>query len=109
MLVNEGIARVERNGEGWCEAELFRIKGELLQRQGDDNEAEIAFRRAIAVAHGQEAKLLELRAALSLARLWPVHSCPTAVKQLITSLYQWFSEGFDLPDLLAARAFMAQI
>lgn len=108
-LVNEGIARVERSGEGWCEAALFRIKGELLQMQGDVIEAEIAFRRAIAVAHGQEAKLLELRAALSLARLWPAHSCPTEVKQLITSLYQWFSEGFDLPDLVAARALIQEL
>jgi len=108
-LVNEGIARVGRSGEGWCEAELFRIKGELLQMQGEVIEAEIAFRRAIAIARGQEAKLLELRAALSLARLWPTHSRPTELKQLITSLYQWFSEGFDLPDLVAARALMAQM
>jgi predicted ATPase len=109
MLVNEGITRVERGGEGWCEPELFRIKGELLQMQGEVIDAEIAFRRALAVAHRQEAKLLELRAALSLARLWPAHSCPMEVKQLITSLYHWFSEGFDLPDLLAARAFIAQM
>jgi DNA-binding SARP family transcriptional activator/predicted ATPase len=108
-LVDEGIARVERSGEGWCEAELFRIKGELLQLQGEVIEAEIAFRHAIAVAQRQEARLLELRAALSLARLWPVHACPTDVRQLIASLYQWFSEGFDLPDLLAARAFLAQM
>jgi DNA-binding SARP family transcriptional activator/DNA-binding XRE family transcriptional regulator len=109
MLVNEGIVRVERGGEGWCEPELFRIKGELLQLQGDVAEAEIAFRRAIAVAHEQEAKFLELRAALSLAQLWPAHSCPKEVKQLISSLYQWFSEGFDLPDLLAARALLEEL
>jgi DNA-binding SARP family transcriptional activator/predicted ATPase/DNA-binding XRE family transcriptional regulator len=108
-LVNEGIARIERSGEGWCEAELFRIKGELLQMHGKVIEAEIAFRRAIGIAHGQEAKLLELRAALSLARLWPTDSRPTEVKQLITSLYQWFSEGFDLPDLVAARAFLEEL
>jgi predicted ATPase len=108
-LVNEGIAQVDRSGERWCEAELFRIKGELLRMQGEDTEAEVAFRRAIAIAQEQEAKLLELRAALSLARLWPTHSCPTEVKQLITSLYQWFSEGFDLPDLLAAHELITQL
>jgi predicted ATPase len=108
-LVNEGIAQVDRSGERWCEAELFRIKGELLRMQGEDTEAEVAFRRAIAIAQEQEAKLLELRAALGLARLWPTHSCPTEVKQLITSLYQWFSEGFDLPDLLAAHELITQL
>jgi predicted ATPase len=108
-LVNEGIARVERSGEGWCEAELFRIRGELLQMQGEVNAAEVSIRQAIAIAREQKAKLLELRAALSLARLWPTHSCPTAVKQLIVSLYQWFSEGFDLPDLVAARALLEEL
>ncbi len=108
-LVNEAIAQVDQSGERWCEAELFRIKGELLQIQGDVIGAEIAFRRAIDIAEGQEAKLLELRSALSLARLWPAHSCPKEVKQHITSLYQWFSEGFDLPDLVAARAFLEEL
>jgi DNA-binding SARP family transcriptional activator/predicted ATPase/transcriptional regulator with XRE-family HTH domain len=107
MLINEAIAQVGVSGEKWCEAELFRIKAELLRMQGETSEAEIAFRHAIAIAQGQEVKLLELRAALSLARLWPTHACPVEVKQLITSLYKWFSEGFDLPDLLAARAFLA--
>ena len=109
MIVNQGIAQVGLTAEKWCEAELFRIKGELLQMQGKVIEAEIAFRRAIALAYGQEAKLLELRAALSLARLWPNHSCPREVNQLIASLYSWFSEGFDLPDLVAARKFLAQL
>jgi predicted ATPase len=107
--VNEALAQVGRSEEAWCEADMFRIKGELLQMQGEIAEAEVAFRRGIAVAHGQEAKLLELRAALSLARLWPAHSCPTEVKQLVTSLYHWFSDGFDLPDLLAARALLEEL
>jgi predicted ATPase len=109
ILLDEGIARVERGGEGWCEPELFRIKGELLQLRGEVVEAEIAFRRAIAVAHEQQAKLLELRAALRLARLWPTHSRPREVNRLIASLYSWFSEGFDLPDLVAAREFLTQL
>jgi len=108
VLVSDGITQVDQSGEKWCEAELFRIKGKLLQMQGEIIDAEMAFRRAIAIAHGQEAKLLELRAALSLAQLWPTHACPMEIRQLITSLYQWFSEGFDLPDLLAARAFLTQ-
>jgi DNA-binding SARP family transcriptional activator/predicted ATPase/transcriptional regulator with XRE-family HTH domain len=108
-LVNEAIVQVDRSGERWCEADMFRIKGELLRIQGEKAEAEAAFRRAIVIAQGQEAKLLELRAALSLARLWPNDSCPTEVQQRIASLYQWFSEGFDLPDLVAARAFLGEL
>jgi predicted ATPase len=107
-MVNAEIDQVDRSGERWCEAELFRIKGELLQMQGEMGEAEIAFRRAIAIAQGQEAKLLELRAATSLARLWPANSRPMEVNQLIASLYQWFSEGFDLPDLLAAHRLITE-
>jgi DNA-binding SARP family transcriptional activator/predicted ATPase len=107
-LVNGEIDRVDRSGERWCEAELFRIKGELLRMQGETGEAEIAFERAIVIAQGQEVKLLELRSALSLAQLWSAGSRPTEVKQRITSLYQWFSEGFDLPDLVAARTLIAQ-
>jgi predicted ATPase len=108
-LVNEGITLVDLSGERWCEAELFRIKGELLRMLGEDVEAETAFRHGMAVAHGQEAKLLELRAALSLARLWPTNSRPREVKQLIAPLYQWFSEGFDLPDLVSARALIEEL
>lgn len=107
-LVNEVITQVDISGEKWCEAELFRIKGELLRMQEEDAEAEVAFRHAIVIAQGQEAKLLELRAVLSLARLWPTHLRPTEVKQLITSLYKWFSEGFDLPDLVAAHALIQE-
>jgi DNA-binding SARP family transcriptional activator/predicted ATPase len=109
MIVNQGITQVGITREKWCEAELFRIKGELLRMQGEEVEAEAAFRLAIAIARGQEAKLLELRAAISLAQLWPTHLCPTEVKQLINSLYEWFSEGFNLPDLLAARALLEEL
>ena len=109
MLVNEEITLVDQSSEKWCEGELFRIKGELLRRQGESAEAQVALRHAIAIAQGQEARLLELRAALSLARLWPARTCPMEVKQHITSLYQWFSEGFDLPDLVAARAFLKEL
>jgi DNA-binding SARP family transcriptional activator/predicted ATPase len=108
-LVNEVIAQVAQSGEKWCEAELFRIKGELLQMHGEVIEAEIAFRRAIAIAQGQEAKLLELRAATSLARLWQARSRSAEAKQLLVPLYEWFTEGFDTPDLQAARALIAQL
>jgi DNA-binding SARP family transcriptional activator/predicted ATPase/transcriptional regulator with XRE-family HTH domain len=108
-LLNDAIAQIEKTGEKWCEAEMFRIKGELLQIQGDDADAETAFRYAIEIAGRQDAKLLQLRAALSLARLWPTRSRPKDVNQQIASLYQWFSEGFDLSDLSAARALITQL
>lgn len=107
--VNEGIGRVERSGEKWCESELFRIKGVLLQLQREDGEAEIAFRRAIAVAHAQEARLLELRAVLNLAQLWLTNSRAAEAKQLLVPAYEWFTEGFDTPDLQSARALIAQL
>jgi len=109
MLVNQAIAQVDQSGEHWCEAELFRIKGELLHLRRDDAEAEIALSRAFAIAHSQEAKPLELRAATSLARLWHATSRSAEAKQLLVPLYEWFTEGFDTPDLHAARALIAQL
>lgn len=107
MFVNDGIAQVERSGEKWCEAELFRIKGELLRLQGDSAEAEIAFRHAIVIAQKQKAKLLELRAAISLNRLEQSNSGLAAAKEILTKAYDWFTEGFETVDLRTARQLIA--
>ena len=108
-FVNEGIERVEQSGEKWCESELFRIKGDLLLTQRENTEAEIALRHAVIVAQEQEAKLLELRAALSLAQLWFTNSRATEAKQLLIPVYEWFTEGFDTPDLQSARTLITQL
>jgi predicted ATPase len=107
-VLAEGLATADARGERWCEAELHRTKGELLLLRGEDVEAEAAFSRALAVAHSQEAKSLELRAATSLARLWQTQGKPAEARQLLVEIYGWFSEGFDTPDLRDARALLDQ-
>ena len=86
-------------GDLWYEAELYRIKGELLLQQAvpDAPQAEACF---------QQAKSWELRAAMSLARLWHQQGKRAAARQLLAETYGWFTEGFDTPDLQAARALL---
>ena len=108
-LVAEALDAIDRSGEHWCKVELFRIQGELLLRRGENAEAEATFRQALAVARSQEARLLELRAATSLARLWLRQARHAEARQLLAEIYDWFSEGFDTPDLQDARALLAQL
>ena len=106
-MIDETLAQMNKNGEHWREAELVRCKGELLiQWRGNHAEsvaaAEAAFRQAITIAQRQEAKALELRAAVSLARLWQSAGSVREAHQLLTPIYAWFTEGFDTPDLIEA-------
>ena len=95
----------------WWEAEVSRLQGELLLHlpSPDVPQAEAAFRRALDVARHQQAKALELRAALSLARLWQGQGQPTAARQLLAEIYGWFTEGFDTADLQEAKAVLAEL
>ena len=98
--------------EGRCwEAELHRLQGELLLHLPSPAvpQAEAAFLRALAVACRQQAKALELRAALSLARLWQEQGQRAAAHQLLAERYSWFTEGFDTPDLQEAKAVLAEL
>jgi predicted ATPase len=99
-----------QNNEHWWDAELYRLHGELqlLQSEGA-NEVEHVFRRSIEIARSQGAKSLELRAVTSLARLWQANGRSGEAKQLLVPLYEWFTEGFDTPDLQTARAVIAQL
>jgi predicted ATPase len=107
-VVTEALALVDKNDERWWEAELYRLKGELLQQQAvpDVSQAEICFQQALTVARHQQAKSLELRAAMSLARLWQQQGKRTAAYALLTPIYDWFTEGFDTADLQEARALL---
>jgi len=101
-------ARGAPDGERWWEAELHRLTGELLVRRSDGggerrSEPEACFQRALAVARGQEAKSLELRAAMSLARLWQQQGRGAEARELLTPIYGWFTEGLDTADLQDAR------
>jgi predicted ATPase len=101
-LVEDALSRAERTGERWCEAELLRLRGELLLLRGGRNRAvaEAAMRRARAVARRQGARLWELRAAVSLARLGPAGA---RTHRILAPVYDGFTEGFDTPDLIEAR------
>jgi predicted ATPase len=104
----EALALAEKTAERYNEAELYRLKGEmLLARSADDQvEAEGCFHQALAIARRQQARSWELRAAMSLARLWQQQGKRTAARQLLDEIYGWFTEGFDTADLQEARALL---
>jgi predicted ATPase len=95
-VLTEALTRVDTTGERWYEAELYRLKGELLLlQQNSDNqvEAEACFQHAITIARSQQAKSLELRAATSLARLWYQQGKHQEAYDLLAPVYNWFTEG----------------
>lgn len=104
-IVTEALDRVEESGEGWFEAELHRIMGELILQlpKPDPIAAGAQFGHAAAIARQQGAKLWELRAATRLARLWREQGRPGEAHDLLTPLYGQFTEGFGTADLQAAR------
>jgi tetratricopeptide (TPR) repeat protein len=103
------LAESRQNNEHWWDAEIHRLRGELLWAQGATfGEVEAAFHRALEIAQNQQAKSFELRAATSLARLWQATSRPSDAKHLLTPVYAWFTEGFDTPDLQTAQALLSQ-
>ncbi|MGY3035664.1 putative ATPase [Bradyrhizobium sp. USDA 4354] len=110
-LVEKALERAEESGERWFEAELHRIMGELMLRlpTADASAAEARFRHAAAIARQQGAKLWELRAATSLARLWREQDRYAEARDLLGPLYSQFTEGFATPDLEAARTILREI
>jgi predicted ATPase len=105
-LLDEALQIVERAGERWFAAELNRHKGQLLLRQGQPEAAEELYRKALSIAREQEAKLWELRAAASLARLRRDQGRPAEARDLLAPVYGWFTEGFATPDLKDAKALL---
>jgi predicted ATPase len=101
-LLDEAIALATPTKERIFEAELHRMRGEVLLAQ-DEAAAEASFERALLIARHQSAKLWELRAAVSLARLWRDQGRSDKATDLLASVYGWFTEGFATPDLQAAR------
>jgi predicted ATPase len=90
---------------------LHRLKGELLlgQSSPDEHQAEARFHQALNIAHRQQAKSLELRAAMSLSRLWQRQGKPAEARQLLAEVYGWFTEGFDTADLQEAKAMLEEL
>ena len=110
-VLAEALTLADKTGEGWYEPELYRLKGTLLlQRSADHHaEAQACFQQAIAVARRQQAKSWELRAAMSLSRLWQRQGQCAAARELLAPIYGWFTEGFDTPDLQEAKALLTEI
>jgi predicted ATPase len=108
-LLNDALQIVATTGERWFAAELNRHKGQLLLRQGHSEAAEELYRKALRIAEDQEAKLWELRAAASLARLRRDQSCRAEARDLLAPVYAWFTEGFDTADLKDAKALLAEL
>jgi class 3 adenylate cyclase/predicted ATPase len=107
-IIEEGLAMMRTGGEHFSLPEIHRIKGKLLlARSTDDTEAaEAAFGEALSVARAQQAKLLELRAAISLARLWGDQGKRQQARELLAPVYGWFTEGFGTLDLKDAKALL---
>ena len=108
-LLDDALQIVERTGERWFAAELNRHKGQLLLRQGQSEAAEELYRKALSIAEEQEAKLWELRAAVSLARLWGDQGRRAEARDLLAPVYGWFTEGFDTADLKEAKALLDEL
>jgi predicted ATPase len=107
--LDDALQMIERTGERWLVAELYRHKGLLLLRQGHTEAAEELYRKALRIAGEQEAKLWELRAAVSLARLWRDQARRTEAHDVLARVYGWFTEGFDTPDLKDAKALLDEL
>lgn len=125
-ILDEALAVLSRTGDRWWEAELYRLKGSLIlqakkpagevQDPGEDQkqtfraliatEAETCFLKALSVARQQQAKSLELRAVVSLVQSWKKQQNVPEDQQLLLEVYNWFTEGFDSPDLQAAKALL---
>jgi predicted ATPase len=110
-VLAEALAHVEHTGERYYEAEIHRLKGELLLQQTSDNfiEAENCFHHAIEIARNQQAKSFELRTVTSLARLWQQQGKRREAHDLLAPVYHWFTEGFDTADLKEAKALLDEL
>ena len=109
--VGDAIAAMEKTKERWFEAEVHRLAGEIVLKspQSDSAKAQSYFERALAVARQQQAKSWELRAAMSLARLWRDQGKVQQARELLAPVYGWFTEGFDTRDLKEAKALLEEL
>jgi predicted ATPase len=109
--IAEAVRTVETTQERWCEAEVHRIAGEIALKspEPDPAKAEAYFERALTVGRQQQAKSWELRAAMSLARLWRDQGKVQQARELLAPVYGWFADGFDTRDLKDAKALLEEL
>jgi predicted ATPase len=109
--IGDALTMTETSKERWCEAEINRIAGEIALASAQPNaaKAEAYFERALVVARAQQAKSWELRAAMSMARLWRDQGKRDEARELLASVYGWFTEGFDTLDLKEAKALLDEL
>jgi predicted ATPase len=109
--IGEAIKAVETTKETWCEAEIHRVAGEitLMSPESDATKAEAHFARSLEIARGQKAKSWELRAAMSMARLWRDQGKRDEARELLAPVYGWFTEGFDTLDLREAKGLLDEL
>jgi predicted ATPase len=110
-LLAEALAVADSNAERWYEAELYRLQGELLLAQSTTQQpdAEACFQHALDIASAQHARSWELRAAMSLSRLWQQQGKRVEARQLLAEVYGWFTEGFDTADLQEAKGLLEEL
>jgi predicted ATPase len=109
--ISEALTTIDTTGERWFEAEVNRVAGKIALKspEADIAKAEAYFERALAVARQQQAKSWELRAAMSMARLWRDQGKRDEARELFAPIYGWFTEGFDTRDLKEAKAFLEEL
>ena len=109
--IGEAMAAVEISKESFCEAEIHRRAGEIALKSSRPDAAKAGdyFERALAVARKQQAKSWELRAAMSMARLWRDQGKRDEARDLLASIYGWFTEGFETPDLKEAKSLLNEL
>jgi predicted ATPase len=110
-LLEEALGAAQANNARWYEAEAHRLRGHLLRRmnQPDPRQIEDCFQTAVAVARGQDARWWELRAATELAEIWLAQGKHRAARDLLDPIYDWFTEGFDTPDLTDTRRLLDRL
>jgi predicted ATPase len=109
--IDEAMTAVVRSKETWYEAEVYRLAGEIALKspEPDAAKAQAYFDRALAVARQQQAKSWELRAAMSMARLWRSQGKVSEARELLAPVYGWFTEGHNTRDLKEAKALLAEL
>jgi predicted ATPase len=107
--LTEAQRLTDETGERWTAAETLRLRGDVLLATGNPAGAEAGYREAIAIAQQQSAKLWELRAGMSLARLWRDQGKRTEARDRLAPVYGWFAEGFGTPLLQEAKALLAEL